>query len=177
MRSKLSYLVAVAVLTTGIVAGSALAGSNAGGNGAPCGSSPVFAAYGDTLDYIPTQQIIGGEEFAVTSNVRVSTAGGAAVFRPASCIGKLEPVIRFWAQNLGGPSSTLAVTVDYKDRSGVIHHQALGTLSGYAGWQPTPILVFDAAKVYSNIKISLTPNGTGADWLVSDVYFDPRKSH
>lgn len=173
MQIKVSYLVLAAALATGISAGSAIAG----GNKVPCGATPVFAAYGDTLNYIPTSQVIGSTSFTVTSNVRVSSAGGTAVFKPTSCVAKLEPVVRFWAQNVGSPAATLTVSADYKDTSGLPHHLAIATLSGYSTWQPTPILSFEAANVAGNIKISLTANGDGADWVVSDVYFDPRKSH
>jgi hypothetical protein len=134
-------------------------------NGTPCNASPVFAAWGDTANYVALTPVGGGNASRVV-------VGPAAVTYKGSCAAFLSPDVRLIARNVGNPSSTLNVSVRFRDATGP-HEVALGALSG--SQNPSPILHFDATDLRGPIAVTLTATGPGARWLVSGVYVDPYK--
>ena len=155
MRLKTLLLLGttIAALSTGLLTRAASAA-----NGLPCNATTVFAPWGDTAGYVQMNDV-------------GASKSGASVFK-ASCVNFLEPEIRIVAQNVGDPSATLSVSVQYRDETGS-HDETIGTLSGFSDSQPSAVLSFDPSQLRGNVQVTLTPSGPSSDWLVSGVYIDP----
>jgi len=146
----------LASLSIGLLAGPASAGT-----GFSCGATAQFAPLADAAGYVQMHAIR-------------SSSATSSVFA-ASCVAFLEPQIRVVAQNVGNPSATLTVSVQYTDATG-FHNNTIGTLSGYSRWQASPILSFAPSELRGNVQVTLTASGSLSDWLVSGVYIDPYMS-
>jgi hypothetical protein len=163
---RLQVISAITALAAAV--GMTLAAGSLAANGAPCNGSPVFSAWGDTASYVAMNPVGSARP---SSNVTVGPT--AAVFK-GSCVGLLNTDVRLIAQNVGNPSSSLSVSVEFHDATGW-HTKTIGTLSGYSRMSPSPILSLDATKIKGNVTLTLTASGAGARWLVSGVYVDPYK--
>ena len=130
----------------------------------------------------------GNEPFYVSgdNDNRALSLGesGSATSDPV-CVDLTSPTLRFFAQNSGSPSSTLAVSVQVPDLFGGYTTVPVGVVGGGADWQPTaeiPIVVnlLDLPLLSdgsSDVSFQFTPVGAGGDWTIDDVYLDPFKTH
>lgn len=158
-------MICAAATTVGVVATGMLAGTAAAGSSAPCNASPVFAPWGDTANYVK-MTAVGSESLSLG-------ADGSASFK-AGCVHFLEPQIRLFAINLGSPAASLRVSVQYKDTSNVNHDQTIGSVSGLLSpEQPSPSFSFDSSQLKGNVQVTLTATGSDGDWVVYAVYIDP----
>ena len=163
---RLQVISAITALAAAV--GMAVAAGSFAANGAPCNASPVFAAWGDTANYIAMNPVGGANALSTV------TVGPTAATYKASCVGLLNPEVRLVARNVGSASSVLTVSVEFHDATGW-HTKTIGTLSGYSGKSPSPILGLNATNIKGNVTLTLTTSGAGARWLVSGVYIDPYK--
>jgi hypothetical protein len=163
---RLQVISAITALAAAV--GMTLAAGSLAANGTPCNASPVFAAWGDTTNYIAMNPVGGANALST-----VTVGPSAAAYR-ASCVGLLKLDVRLVARNTGNPSSSLTVSAEFQDATGW-HKKTIGTLSGYSQMSPSPVLSLNAANVWGNVTVTLTASGAGARWLVSGVYIDPYK--
>jgi len=162
---RLQVISAVTALAAAVAL--ALTTASFAANEVPCNASPVFAAWGDSSNYVAMAPVGGARASTVV-------VGPAAVAYQGSCIGFLNPEVRIVAQNAGDPGSTLTVSIRFQDATGW-HNETIGTLSGYSRSGPSPILRLDATNLRGNVTVTLSASGRGARWLVSGVYLDPYK--
>ena len=112
--------------------------------------------------------------------LRLREGGSASLHQ--RCDKWVFPTVRFAYANTGSSEGTLRVEVRYKDLAGVTQSVELGTLTRGNTWQASPALGFLVAtdplagQVDGDIKVTLTAVGDGAEFLVDDVYIDPRVS-
>jgi hypothetical protein len=183
-------LVGALALATSVssgVAGSAIAAT------CPPPPSPVqpFLSWSDTNDYVlttggafesgsPMWTLSGGATVvndqapdplagARASRALLLPSGGSAT---SACVTapQIVGLVRFFAKNVGAADGQLRVEVLVKGKV----YQA-GMVSAGASWAPTPILdsgapIYKGAVTY---QVRLTSVGTGAEFAVDDVYFDP----
>ena len=130
--------------------------------------------------------VAGNESFKVGSasdGKSLSLPNGSSATTSATCVGLLDPTVRFFAVNKGSLLSTLKVEVLYTDTSGKARAQTIGLLLGAGSWQPTlPTLLLanlGALPLVTNgqVKVAfrLTPQGSLGSWKIDDVYVDPLK--
>src|SRR5205085_8679141 len=102
----------------------------------------------------------------------------------AFCVDENMPSLRLFARKLNpSKSGHLKVEVLYTDSSGNEKAATAGTLSNggrmeYGTWQPSGLLKLSTVipttkRGTASVQVRLTAD-TGGDWLVDDVYADPR---
>ena len=114
----------------------------------------------------------------------LSLPAGSSATSPPMCISLFSSKMRFFAANLGSPSSKLRVQVIYRGGVGgllslVTKTLALsdfGTVTAGPTWQPSsPIGMLSGTLpvLTQSVQFRFLPaDGAGA-WLVDDVYLDP----
>lgn len=128
----------------------------------------------------------GNESFDVGSASDVNSLSlpdGSSATTSSTCVGLLDPTMRFFAVNKGSLLSTLKVEVLYTDTTGKPRAQTIGLLLGAGSWQPTlPTLLLanlGALPLVTNgqVKVAFrfTPQGLLGSWKIDDVYVDPLK--
>jgi hypothetical protein len=169
-----------------------------------CGSeteSQPFAPWGDNNNYTPVtggtfepgsfpwalagaRVEAGNESFhvnAASDQYSLSLPSGSSATSPAVCTSIYHPTLRLFARNSGSSSSRLKVEALYPALIGGVQAASLGELSGGASWQPTPSLQLTVTNLLATLSLDqtaiayrFTPQGTGGQWLIDDVYLDPR---
>jgi hypothetical protein len=161
---RLQVISAVTALAAAVAL--ALTATSFGAHGTPCNASTVFAAWGDTANYVAMTPVGGARASSVVVGPAVSYRG--------SCIGLHKAEYRLIAQNAGNASSTLTVSARFQDATGW-HSETIGMLTGYAQSAPSPILRLHASGLRGNVTLTLSASDSDARWLVSGVYADPYK--
>jgi hypothetical protein len=124
----------------------------------------------------------GNEAFSVTAagdSSSLALPDGSSATSPSVCVGIDHPTLRLFARNGGSPLSTLTVEVLWEDALGGVHSTQVASVVSGSSWQPTdqiPIAVNLLPLLPGNdtaVAFRFTPQGTGGDWHIDDVYVDP----
>lgn len=124
----------------------------------------------------------GNESYYVTdaSDKRsLSLPAGSSATSSTVCVGIEHPTLRLFARNTGSPLSSLRVEVLFEDAAGNVNSLPIGSLSAGSDWQPTAVmpLVVNLLPLLPGestpVAFEFTPEGTGGDWTIDDVYVDP----
>ena len=126
----------------------------------------------------------GNESYYVNASSdrrSLSLPSGSSATSPAVCTSIYHPTLRLFVKNTGSTSSRLRVEVLYPALLGGVQLAHLGDLSGASTWQPSPTLSLGATNLLATVSLQqtaiayrFTPEGTGGQWLIDDVYVDPR---
>jgi hypothetical protein len=119
------------------------------------------------------------------SHALVVRPGGSAV-TPTMCVGIEHPTMRFFAHRSGGGllggASQLVVSARVETSAGLVVEVPVGTVTTVTNgnsWNRTPVQVVLVNLLpllpgkYTPVQFRFTPIGT-ADWVIDDVYVDPR---
>jgi hypothetical protein len=189
-------IIALAAASLTLMVAASPAAADTGCTTAP--SSPVFAQFGDTANYMPLQGgnfegpltgwslakasvVSGNEPFYVgstTDSHSLSIAGGGSATSPAFCASSVLPSYRFFAQTTSNsPNATLTVAVLYSGVNGnsstppapVVLNSTMGS------WQLSAPLNLGAMlnngqSVNAQLVFTASP---GSTWQIDDVYIDP----
>ena len=151
--------------------------------------SQPFAQYGDTNDYflVPGGFFNSGEvPWALSAGARVESGSlslpvGSSATSPVVCASIYDPTARLFAMNSGASSSRLRVEALYPALLGGVQAARIGELSGTSTWQPTPQLGLTVTNLLATLSLQqtmiayrFTPEGSGGQWRIDDVYVDPR---
>ena len=111
---------------------------------------------------------------------------GRTVTTPTMCVGLEHPTMRFFAHRSGGGllagTSTLLVTARTETSLGLVVDVPVGTLTTLTNgtrWNKTPQQIVLTSLLpllpgeHTPIQFRFTAVGT-ADWVIDDVYVDPR---
>jgi hypothetical protein len=166
---------------------------------ADCPSQPVNQTFLPWLDpawYVPAPGGDiegGGEEWSLQGGATVADgnepflAGGRSLTLPAGssattapmCVGVEHPTIRLFARNTGDPTSTLAVSVVFRDPLGGTRVLPVGLVPAGSSWAPTPALPIGVNLLSllgdEDVAFRFAPAGDGGEWAIDDVYVDPYK--
>jgi hypothetical protein len=114
-------------------------------------------------------------------------AAGHNAVTPTLCVGLEHPTMRFFAHRSGGGLlagvSQLVVTARVETSLGLVLDVPVGTISSLTGngvsWNKTPTQIVLASLLpllpgeHTPIQFRFTAVGT-SDWVIDDVYVDPR---
>jgi hypothetical protein len=116
----------------------------------------------------------------------LSIPSGGSVVTPTMCLGLEHPTMRFFAHRSGGGllggASTLLVTARVETSVGLVVEVPVGTittLTNGAKWNRTPTQIVLASLLpllpgdHTPVQFRFTAVGT-ADWILDDVFVDPR---
>lgn len=161
-----------------------------------------FLPWGDATDYVPvtdgsfessakgSQWMLSGSGASIVSDnepwhVNGSTSdshalslqtGGQAT-SACTTAPNIASVVRFFVKNTGASDGELHVQLLVNGgKNGILDG---GYLSAGSDWQPSEIVYLPWAHPLSgavDLRVVLTPVGTGASFSVDDVYIDPCKS-
>jgi hypothetical protein len=104
---------------------------------------------------------------------------GASATTPPVCMGVEHPTLRFFARNTGSPTSTLVVSVVFRDLLG--RERALPVSAIVAGdeWAPTPVVpvLVNLLSLLGDQQVAFrfTALDERGEWTIDDVYVDPYK--
>ena len=111
---------------------------------------------------------------------------GRSVVSPTICVGLEHPTMRFFAHRSGGgllaAASNLVVTARVETSLGLVVEVPVGTLTtltNAAKWNKTPTQLVLASLLpllpgeHTPIQFRFTAVGT-SDWVIDDVFVDPR---
>jgi hypothetical protein len=118
-------------------------------------------------------------------SLRVTT--NASVVSPSFCVDQDMPSLRLFAKKVNAPrGGHLRVELLYKDSTGNSKNASAGALSNggkqeFRDWAPSSLLKLSTALPMSKlgtatVQLRITSDN-GGDWLVDDVYADPRLRH
>ena len=102
------------------------------------------------------------------------TAGDAATSPPV-CVGIEHPTFRFMVRKVSGPvTATLGVKVLTAGGTAI----PVGSVTGNAAWQPSPVMVIGANLLplvlgSDSTKVRFRVTASSGSWQVDDVYVDP----
>src|ERR1700747_3602903 len=126
----------------------------------------------------------GNESYYVNASSdrnSLSLPSGSSATSPAVCTSIYHPTLRLFVSNSGSASSRLRVEALYPGLLGGVQVARLGELGGTPAWQPSPELQLTATNLLATLSLSqtamafrFTPEGTGGQWRIDDVYLDPR---
>jgi hypothetical protein len=124
----------------------------------------------------------GNEPFMNSGSHSLSLPSGSSATSPTICLGPDNPYIRFFASDAGGSDRGLHVRVTWYGLLNIV--LGITDASSYDGGQTwdaqgqlrssgggnvlLPLLGSTSARV------QFAPMGAGSNWLVDDVYVDPR---
>jgi len=124
----------------------------------------------------------GNEPFRVGGTGDASSLAlppGAAATAAPVCIGVEHPTLRFFARNTGSASSSLAVSVVFRDAFGVGQTQSVGVVTAGSDWAPTPVVPVGVNLLSlagdQQVAFRFAPADDGGEWTIDDVYIDPYK--
>jgi hypothetical protein len=107
-------------------------------------------------------------------------SGSSATSLPV-CTSIYHPTLRLFVDNTGSASSRLRVEALYPGLLGGVQVARLGDLAGTSTWQPSPELQLTVTNLLATLSLQqtavayrFTPEGTGGQWRIDDVYVDPR---
>lgn len=165
-----------------------------------CGNpvQPFAAVDGDTRSYyaVPNNGLENGSTgWTLSRGARVvagnepwNVAGpgryslqlppGSSAVSPASCIGLLDPTLRYFALN-GGANGDLDVQVQFRGLTGnllgILNYDSLGP-RGYAGWNPSddvPSLLGGVPLLSRSFVVRFSATQSTGAWQIDDLYVDP----
>jgi hypothetical protein len=164
--------------------------------------SQPFARWGDTNNYtlvsggtfeagsLPwglfwgANVAAGNESYYVhagSDHNSLSLPNGSSATSMAVCASIYHPTVRLFVANTGSASSRLRVEALYPALLGGVQAARLGELSGTSTWQPSPALQLGVTNLLATLSLQqtaiayrFTPQGTGGQWRIDDVYLDPR---
>jgi hypothetical protein len=169
----------------------------------PCSSetsSQPFLPWADPSDYTlvpggdfaagaPAWTLSGGAQVVAGNdgyNVNGDTAAqslslpdGSSATSPSMCVSVNDPDLRFFAINTGNPNDTLQVSVEFENSYGMILSVPIGQFAATGTWEPTvvdPIAANMLALLPGNntaVAFQFTPQGSGGNWSIDNVYVDP----
>lgn len=98
---------------------------------------------------------------------------GSSATSPCTTAPHIVGIVRFFLKNMGASTGTLDVQVLVKGKA-----YDAGTVTAGASWQPSAMLPSNAPDYAGAVayQVRLAPVGSGAAFIVDDVYFDPMKS-
>ena len=106
-------------------------------------------------------------------------AGSSATTR-AMCTQSDYPWFRFFLRNTGSPASTLKVEVLWEDLAGALHATKVANLTATSTWHASDglhVLMDNLANASASgtspIAFRFTPQGSGGNWQIDDLYVDP----
>ena len=109
----------------------------------------------------------------------LSLPGGASATAPDVCIGVEHPTVRFFARNTGSVTSTLGVSVVFRDVLGLRQTLPVGVVTAREEWGPTPVVpvVVNLLSLLGDqdVAFRFTAFDDGGEWTIDDVYVDPYK--
>ncbi len=201
-RLRISFLVALALVTTALPSAAAVATPSAGCPDYALGQP--FLRWLDPMYYTlaPNGGLeSGSDDWTLTGDAAV-TAGNETYqvgtasdshslhLPPSSsatttpmCVTLLDPTVRLFVTNAGSLRADLEVEVIYTDAFGKSRSSTVAILAGSSTWKPTPPLPFRAQ--FTNpplvtdgatwVAFRFTPLGTKGNWKIDDVFVDPFK--
>jgi hypothetical protein len=126
----------------------------------------------------------GNESYYVNASSdhnSLSLPSGSSATSLAVCTSIYHPTLRLFVNNTGLASSRLRVEALYPGLLGGVQVARLGELGGTSTWQPSPELQLTVTNLLATLSPSqtaiayrFTPEGTGGQWRIDDVYVDPR---
>jgi hypothetical protein len=126
--------------------------------------------------------VAGNEPFFVgdSGDARsLSLPAGASATTPDVCIGVEHPTLRFFARNTGSVTSTLGVSVVFRDVLGLKHTLPVGVVVADDEWAPTPVVpvVVNLLSLLGDqdVAFRFTALDNRGEWTIDDVYVDPYK--
>lgn len=129
--------------------------------------------------------VAGNEPFFVHGDGEkssLSLPAGSAATTPTQCVGLGHPTLRFVARNTGSPLSLLNVEALVQDRLGLVTSVPMGAVAGTSTWAPTlpmPVIANLLALLPGErtpVRFRFTPQGSGGEWQIDDVYVDPYRA-
>jgi hypothetical protein len=185
-----AFVAAVAAMLT------APAASLADGGG--CTYPPIvhpFTPWGDTSSYVlaaggsfepksawntsgGAKTIMDNEPWHVNGAAdafALSLNSGSSGTSGATCAPQIAPIVRFFAKNVGASTGVLHVELIANSKYTI----DLGNVVVGSAWQVTERLVLTPPMQTTSsvqLQVRLTPVGTGAAFVVDDVYIDPYDS-
>ena len=126
--------------------------------------------------------VSGNETFYVRSpsdSRSLKLPAGSSARSSSICVGIDHPTLRLFARNAGSSLSTLRVDVLFEDAAGKVLTAPIGTLTAGSSWQPTAPMVIGVNLLpllpdsKTPVQFKFTPQGSGGDWRIDDVYIDP----
>jgi hypothetical protein len=110
------------------------------------------------------------------SSALLLQAGGQAT-SACTTAPNIASVVRFFVRNVGSDDGQLHVEILVNNgKNGILDG---GTITAGASWEPSGVVYLPWAKPLKgavDLRVRLTPVGTGAAFEVDDVYIDPCKS-
>jgi len=110
---------------------------------------------------------------AATDSHSLYLPAGSTATSPCTTAPHIVGIVRFFLKNVGASTGKLNIRVLVKGKT----YEA-GTIGAGGNWQPSEMLPSNAPNYSGAVayQVQLTPVGTGAAFLVDDVYFDPYAS-
>jgi hypothetical protein len=137
-----------------------------------------FSAGAAGWDLAGAEVVADNEPWFVSGDETVAAVrmeSDASATSPPICVGLDDPTMRFFARSVGDAAGTLDVEVLYTDGDGIEQALTIGTIAsdGALEWTPVGSLPITANTYEMNVSFRFTARGTGAAWLIDDVYVDP----
>jgi hypothetical protein len=116
---------------------------------------------------------------AATDTRSLKLPAGSTATSGTICVGIEHPTLRIFARNSGSPLSTLRVAVHFEDAGGNTHSLPIGEFGAGGAWQPSPVMPLAVNLLpllpgeRTPVAFQFTPQGSGGDWRIDDVYVDP----
>ena len=110
---------------------------------------------------------------------------GSSATSPSVCMEPGSPTARMFAETLsGGPSASLRVEVIYEDGRSQGTAKNAGHLPSVSEFGPTRKFSLAQGRLgtkpgseeTSSVRLRFTPRD-GSDWLIDDLFIDPRRRH
>jgi hypothetical protein len=131
------------------------------------------------------KRVAGNESYFVHAKsdaYSLSLPPGSSATTRAMCTTLDYPSFRFFMRNTGASTSTLKVEVLFEDLAGSVHSLQIANLAGKSTWQPSSSILFlmNVLSIAnkngtSPVAFRFTPQGSGGNWQIDDVYVDPYK--
>jgi hypothetical protein len=163
------------------------------------GGSPVFAAWGDSANYVfaPGGDFESPSGWTLNKHASLSSqnspfsVGGSSLFlgdkgeavSPAICVSALHPTFRFFAVNGVSAESKLEVEILYEGLDGKVKKLKVARLNGGDSWMPTVtiplhvnMLAAASADGFTAVAFKFKTQGAktkDGGWLIDDVLVDP----
>jgi hypothetical protein len=193
LRHLKTLTFAVAVAVAAAVAATAASAASAAVCPPPPTTSQVFKAWGDTHDYAPmpggsfestlsgwstsSGSVGAGNEpwyvHSKSDSKALALGSGGSFTTSAICEPLLQPVLRLFIKNIGTSSGQLHVEflVTQNNRLSVLDG---GYVTSDSGWTLTnPIVGSWSGPLSGALQVRVTAVGSGAAFLVDDLYADP----
>ena len=128
-------------------------------------------------------EVVAGNEShyvgGATDSRSLRLPAGSSATSGTICVGVEHPTLRIFARNAGSALSTLRVAVHFEDAAGEVHALPIGEFGSGGAWQPSPLMPLAVNLLpllpgeRTPVAFEFTPQGSGGDWRIDDVYVDP----